>query len=205
MLDRWTMPAVGVPVDIEKARRIAVRAQGLDGSAERRARDRAPARLPPARPDLDRRAAAAPRPLEPARRVRHRGVRPAALGGAEARRVACLPLPDRGSADSQGVHAAQRPADRRAPPRVAPRRTRAFSRYVLKELRERGPLLSREIEMRPSHRARRTTAGGAQRQMGLMLEVLAGGREGRRRRPPRQAARLGSRRALVSRDARRCR
>ena len=33
MLDRWTTPAVGVPVDVETARRIAVRAQGLDGSA----------------------------------------------------------------------------------------------------------------------------------------------------------------------------
>src|SRR3954471_4389139 len=32
MLDRWSTPAVGVPVDIESARRIAVRAQGLDGS-----------------------------------------------------------------------------------------------------------------------------------------------------------------------------
>ena len=31
MLDRWTAPAVGVPVDVETARRIAVRAQGLDG------------------------------------------------------------------------------------------------------------------------------------------------------------------------------
>ena len=33
MLSRWTTPAVGVPVDLETARRIAVRAQGLDGSA----------------------------------------------------------------------------------------------------------------------------------------------------------------------------
>src|SRR5205814_8005144 len=33
MLQRWTTPAVGVPVDVETARRIAVRAQGLDGSA----------------------------------------------------------------------------------------------------------------------------------------------------------------------------
>ena len=33
MLVRWTTPAVGVPVDAETARRIAVRAQELDGSA----------------------------------------------------------------------------------------------------------------------------------------------------------------------------
>src|SRR4051812_13367721 len=32
MLDRWTTPAVGVPVDVETARRMAVRAQGLDGT-----------------------------------------------------------------------------------------------------------------------------------------------------------------------------
>src|SRR5437868_6245846 len=37
----------------------------------RRARHGPPPRLPPDRPDRDRRAAAAPRPLEPARRVRH--------------------------------------------------------------------------------------------------------------------------------------
>ena len=53
------------------------------------------ARLPPDRPDLDGRAAAAARPLEPARAVRRRRARPPALGRAEAARVERLHLADR--------------------------------------------------------------------------------------------------------------
>jgi uncharacterized protein YcaQ len=48
----------------------------------------------------------------------------------------------------------------------------AFRRYVLKELRERGPLLSREIEDAPGHRREGHRWWGA-RKMGLMLEILA--------------------------------
>jgi uncharacterized protein len=48
----------------------------------------------------------------------------------------------------------------------------AFRRYVLKELRERGPLLSREIEDAPGHR-REDHRWWGQRKMGLMLELLA--------------------------------
>jgi len=48
----------------------------------------------------------------------------------------------------------------------------AFRRYVLKELRERGPLLSREIEDAPGHR-RDDHRWWGQRKMGLMLECLA--------------------------------
>jgi uncharacterized protein YcaQ len=48
----------------------------------------------------------------------------------------------------------------------------AFRRYVLKELRERGPLLSREIEDAPGHR-REDHRWWGQRKMGLMLEILA--------------------------------
>jgi uncharacterized protein YcaQ len=48
----------------------------------------------------------------------------------------------------------------------------AFRRYVLRELRERGPLLSREIEDAPSHRREEHRWWG-QRKMGLMLEILA--------------------------------
>jgi uncharacterized protein YcaQ len=48
----------------------------------------------------------------------------------------------------------------------------AFRRYVLKELRERGPLLSREIEDAPGHR-REDHRWWGQRKMGLMLDVLA--------------------------------
>jgi hypothetical protein len=47
-----------------------------------------------------------------------------------------------------------------------------FRRYVLKELRERGPLLSREIEDAPGHN-REDHRWWGQRKMGLMLELLA--------------------------------
>ncbi|HEU5243578.1 MAG TPA: crosslink repair DNA glycosylase YcaQ family protein [Gaiellaceae bacterium] len=47
----------------------------------------------------------------------------------------------------------------------------AFRRYVLRELRERGPLLSREIEDAPGHR-REAHRWWGQRKMGLMLECL---------------------------------
>jgi uncharacterized protein len=48
----------------------------------------------------------------------------------------------------------------------------AFRRYVLKELRDRGPLLSREIEDAPGHR-REDHRWWGQRKMGLMLDLLA--------------------------------
>jgi uncharacterized protein YcaQ len=48
----------------------------------------------------------------------------------------------------------------------------SFRRYVLRELRERGPLLSREIEDAPGHR-REAHDWWGERKMGLMLEVLA--------------------------------
>ncbi|HET9116387.1 MAG TPA: crosslink repair DNA glycosylase YcaQ family protein [Gaiellaceae bacterium] len=63
----------------------------------------------------------------------------------------------------------------------------AFRRYVLRELRERGPLLSREIEDAPGHRREEHRWWG-QRKMGLMLECLAArgevavvGRQGKQR------------------------
>ena len=48
----------------------------------------------------------------------------------------------------------------------------AFRRYVLKELRERGPLLSREIDDAPGHK-REAHRWWGQRKMGLMLECLS--------------------------------
>jgi uncharacterized protein YcaQ len=48
----------------------------------------------------------------------------------------------------------------------------AFRRYILKELLERGPLLSREIEDAPGHR-REDHRWWGQRKMGLMLEIMA--------------------------------
>jgi uncharacterized protein len=47
-----------------------------------------------------------------------------------------------------------------------------YRRHVLKELRERGPLLSREIADAPSHK-REDHRWWGQRQMGLMLELLS--------------------------------
>jgi uncharacterized protein len=48
----------------------------------------------------------------------------------------------------------------------------AYRRYVLKQLRERGPLLSREIDDAPSHRREGHRWWGA-RKMGLLLECLS--------------------------------
>jgi uncharacterized protein YcaQ len=63
----------------------------------------------------------------------------------------------------------------------------AYRRYVLRELRERGPLLSREIEDAPSHKREEHRWWG-QRKMGLMLECLSArgevavvGRQGKQR------------------------
>ena len=64
----------------------------------------------------------------------------------------------------------------------------SFRRYVLKELRERGPLLSREIETHQSRVGQGQHDWWGVRQMGLMLEILAGqgevavvGRRGKQR------------------------
>jgi len=48
----------------------------------------------------------------------------------------------------------------------------AFRRYVLRELRERGPLLSRDIETHTSRKGAERHDWWGSRQMGLMLEVL---------------------------------
>jgi uncharacterized protein YcaQ len=78
-----------------------------------------------------------------------------------------------------------RPMDRRVIEWIKARA--AYRRHVLKELRERGPLLSRDIADAPSHR-REDHRWWGQRQMGLMLELLAArgevavvGRQGKQR------------------------
>jgi uncharacterized protein YcaQ len=78
-----------------------------------------------------------------------------------------------------------RPLDRRIIEWIKARA--AYRRHVLRELRERGPLLSREIADAPSHR-REDHRWWGQRQMGLMLELLAArgevavvGRQGKQR------------------------
>jgi uncharacterized protein YcaQ len=53
------------------------------------------------------------------------------------------------------------------------RENAAFRRYVLRELERRGPLLSREIETHQSRRGAERHDWWGSRQMGLMLEVLA--------------------------------
>jgi uncharacterized protein YcaQ len=63
-----------------------------------------------------------------------------------------------------------RPLDRRIIEWIKARAE--YRRHVLKELRERGPLLSREIADAPSHK-REDHRWWGQRQMGLMLELLA--------------------------------
>jgi len=78
-----------------------------------------------------------------------------------------------------------RPLDRRIVEWIKARA--AYRRHVLTELRERGPLLSREIADAPSHK-REDHRWWGQRQMGLMLELLAArgevavvGRQGKQR------------------------
>ena len=54
------------------------------------------------------------------------------------------------------------------------RENASFRRYVLRELERRGPLLSREIETHTSRVGKDRHEWWGARQMGLMLEVLAG-------------------------------
>jgi uncharacterized protein YcaQ len=68
------------------------------------------------------------------------------------------------------------------------RENQSFKRYVLRELEQRGPLLSREIETHVSRKGGERHEWWGARQMGLMLEVLAGqglvavvGRRGKQR------------------------
>jgi uncharacterized protein YcaQ len=68
------------------------------------------------------------------------------------------------------------------------RENQSFKRYVLRELEARGPLLSREIETHVSRKGGERHEWWGARQMGLMLEVLAGqglvavvGRRGKQR------------------------
>ena len=204
MLDRWTTPAVGVPVDVETARRIAVRAQGLDGSQSdvlETVRRLGFLQLDPIS------SVAPPQQLVLWSRLgRFDTAELDRLLWEEKKlvewRAFVYPMEDLPILKAF-MRRTDRPLDDRR--RAFLRANTAFSRYVLKELRERGPLLSREIE---THASRKGTR--AARVVGLAADGADArdprrGREGRRRRPPRQAARLGSRRALVSRTSRRSR
>lgn len=172
MLDRWTTPAVGVPVDVETARRIAVRAQGLDGSATS--------------------------VLETVRRLGFLQLDPISsvappqhlvlwsrLGAFDTGELDRLLWAERKLVEWNAflypledlpllkafMRRNDRPIDARR--RAFLRANTAFSRYVLRELRERGPLLSREIETHSSRAGTERHDWWGARQMGLMLEVLA--------------------------------
>jgi len=186
MRDRWSRTAGGVPVDVDEARRIAVRAQGLDGSASG--------------------------VLETVRRLGFLQLDPIStvappqhlvlwsrLGSFETTELESLLWEQRTlvewdaflypSEDLPILKAFMRRRDRKLDGHLIAylREHAAFRRYVLKELRERGPLLSREIEDAPSHRREEHRWWG-QRKMGLMLEILAArgqvavvGRQGKQR------------------------
>ncbi len=172
MLDRWTTPAVGVPVDVETARRIAVRAQGLDGSQS----------------DV----------LETVRRLGFLQLDPISVVAPPQQLVLWSRLGpfDSGTLDrllwekralvewnaflypSESLpilKAFMGRTDRRMDVhrRAFLKKNAAFRRYVVKELRDRGPLLSREIETHTSRVGADRSDWWGVRQMGLMLEVLA--------------------------------
>jgi len=209
--DRWTQTAGGVPVELEEARRIAVRAQGLDGSASgvletvRRLGflqlDPISVVAPPQQLVLWSRLGPWDRPA----RQRRAGVsRPGVAGFAgdasslqteldrllwEERQLVewdafLYPIED-----LPILKAFMRRRDRKLDGHLIAylKEHAAFRRYVLKQLRERGPLLSREIEDAPSQKREEHRWWG-QRKMGLMLEILAArgqvavvGRQGKQR------------------------
>jgi len=169
--DRWTRTAGGVPVSLEEARRIAVHAQHLDG--------RAGGVLDTVRRlgflQLDPISSVAP----PQHLVLWSRLGPWDTGELDRllwqeRKLVewdafLYPIED-----LPILKAFMRRRDRPLDLRIIEwlREHAAFRRYVLKELRERGPLLSREIEDAPSHEREQHTWWG-QRKMGLMLECLA--------------------------------
>jgi uncharacterized protein YcaQ len=176
----------GVPVSLEEARRIAVRAQWLDG--------RARGVLQTVRRlgflQLDPIASVAP----PQHLVLW-----SRLGPFDTTKLERLLWQERKlvewrafvypSEDLPILKALMRRRDRPLDLRLIAflKEHAAFRRYVLKELRERGPLLSREIEDAPGHR-REGHRWWGERKMGLMLDVLAGrgevavvGRRGKQR------------------------
>jgi uncharacterized protein len=184
--DRWNRMAGGVPVDVDEARRIAVRAQELDGGAGgvletvRRLGflqlDPISSVAPPQHLVLWSRLG----PFDPSELER--------LLWQERKLVEwdafLYPMED-----LPILKAFMRRRDRALDGHLIAylKEHAAFRRYILKQLRERGPLLSREIEDAPSHKREEHRWWG-QRKMGLMLEILAArgqvavvGRQGKQR------------------------
>jgi hypothetical protein len=184
--DRLSAVAGGVPVTVEEARRIAIRAQALDGSARgvlstvRRLGllqlDPISVVAPPQHLVLWSRLG----PFDTAELERLLWKqRKLVEWDAFLYPVEDLPL----------LKALMRRRDRPLDLRIIAwlKEHAAFRRHVLNELRERGPLLSREIEDAPGHR-REDHRWWGQRKMGLMLECLAArgqvavvGRQGKQR------------------------
>ena len=171
MRDRWTRGAGGVPVSLEEARRIAVRAQGLDGGGRG--------------------------VLETVRRLGFLQLDPIStvappqhlvlwsrIGAWDTAELDRLLWQERRlvewdaflypSEDLPILKAFMRRRDRALDRGIIDwlKEHAAYRRYVLRELRERGPLLSREIEDAPGHR-REDHRWWGQRKMGLMLECLS--------------------------------
>jgi uncharacterized protein len=169
--DRWTRMSGGVPVSVEEGRRIAVRAQGLDGSAR----------------DV----------LETVRRLGFLQLDPISsvappqhlvlwsrLGPFDTDELDRLLWHERKLVEWDAfvypiedlpilkafMRRRDRPLDRRIIAWL--KEHAAYRRYVLRELRDRGPLLSREIEDAPGHR-REGHRWWGERKMGLMLDCLS--------------------------------
>jgi uncharacterized protein YcaQ len=184
--DRWSRTAGGVPVSLEEARRIAVRAQWLDGGARGvLATVRRLGFL-----QLD--------PISTVAPPQHL-VLWSRLGPFDTKKLERLVRRERKLVEWDAflypvedlpilrafMRRRDRPTDRYILAWL--KEHAAFRRYVLKELRERGPLLSREIEDAPGHKRDEHVWWG-QRKMGLMLECLAArgevavvGRDGKQR------------------------
>jgi uncharacterized protein len=158
-------------VTVEEARRIAVRAQGLDGSARgvlTTVRRLGYLQLDPIS------SVAPPQHL----------VLWSRLGSFDTGALERLLWKERKlvewraflypSEDLPILRAFMRRSDRPVDQRIIAwlKANAAFRRYVLRELRERGPLLSREIEDAPRHK-REDHRWWGQRKMGLMLECLS--------------------------------
>jgi uncharacterized protein YcaQ len=184
--DRLARMTGGVPVSVEEARRIAVRAQGLDGSAHG--------------------------VLETVRRLGFLQLDPISsvappqhlvlwsrLGPFDTEELDRLLWEERKLVEWDAfvypiedlpvlkafMRRRDRPLDRNIIGWL--KEHAAYRRYVLKQLRERGPLLSREIEDAPGHR-REGHRWWGERKMGLMLnclsargEVAVVGRRGKQR------------------------